>query len=141
RDGGRLPLAVIGPETLLPIEYPLPVPSAQVKSAVLLAGLAAAGQTIVIESEPTRDHSERLLRHFGADVTVEDGAEGRRITLTGQPELTAAAVSVPADPSSAAFLAVAALLLPGSEVFLEGVCLNPLRDGIYRTLLEMGADI
>lgn len=141
RDGGRLPLAVIGPETLLPIEYPLPVPSAQVKSAVLLAGLAAPGQTIVIESEPTRDHSERMLRHFGADVTVEDGAEGRRITLTGQPELTAAAVSVPADPSSAAFLAVAALLLPGSEVFLEGVCLNPLRDGIYRTLLEMGADI
>lgn len=141
REGGRLPLAVAGPSTLLPIEYSLPVPSAQVKSALLLAGLAAPGQTVVIEPEPTRDHSERMLRHFGAEVFVDDRPEGREIRLTGQPELAAAAVSVPADPSSAAFPAVAALLLPDSEVRLEGVCLNPLRDGIYRTLLEMGADI
>ena len=141
REGGRLPLAGAGPSTLLPIEYSLPVPSAQVKSALLLAGLAAPGQTVVIEPEPTRDHSERMLRHFGAEVFVDDRPEGREIRLTGQPELAAAAVSVPADPSSAAFPAVAALLLPDSEVRLEGVCLNPLRDGIYRTLLEMGADI
>jgi len=141
REGGRLPLAVAGPSTLLPIEYSLPVPSAQVKSALLLAGLAAPGQTVVIEPEPTRDHNERMLRHFGAEVFVDDRPEGREIRLTGQPELAAAAVSVPADPSSAAFPAVAALLLPDSEVRLEGVCLNPLRDGIYRTLLEMGADI
>lgn len=141
RQGGRLPLAVIGPDLLMPIEYRLPVPSAQVKSALLLAGLAAPGETVILEPEPTRDHSERMLRHFGAEVAVEDGEEGRRIVLTGQPELTAASLSVPADPSSAAFPAVAALLLPNSEVLLEGVCLNPLRDGLYRTLLEMGADI
>ncbi|WP_438264065.1 3-phosphoshikimate 1-carboxyvinyltransferase [Aquibaculum sediminis] len=141
REGGRLPLAVTGPETLLPIEYRLPVPSAQVKSAVLLAGLSAPGETVVIEPEPTRDHSERLLQHFGASVAVTDLEDGRRVVLTGQPELQAAPVMVPADPSSAAFPAVAALLLPSSELRLEGVCLNPLRDGVFRTLLEMGADI
>jgi len=141
RDGGRLPLAVTGPETLLPLEYRLPVPSAQVKSAILLAGLAAPGETVVVEPEPTRDHSERMLRHFGAEVAVEDGPDGRRIVLTGQPELSAAPISVPADPSSAAFPVVAAMLLPDSEVRLKGVCLNPLRDGLYRTLLEMGGDI
>jgi len=141
REGGRLPLAVSGPETLLPIEYRLPVPSAQVKSAVLLAGLAAPGETVVIETEPTRDHSERMLRHFGAQLAVSDGEQGRRIVLRGQPELTAAPVRVPGDPSSAAFPAVAALLLPGSELLLEGVCVNPLRDGLFRTLAEMGAEI
>jgi len=141
REGGRLPLAVTGPETLLPIEYRLPVPSAQVKSAVLLAGLAAPGETVVVEPEPTRDHSERMLRHFGAEIAVSDGAQGRRIVLRGQPELTAAPVRVPGDPSSAAFPAVAALLLPGSDLLLEGVCVNPLRDGLFRTLTEMGAEI
>lgn len=141
REGGRLPLAVTGPETLLPIEYRLPVPSAQVKSAVLLAGLAAPGETVVIEPEPTRDHSERMLRHFGAELEVSDGEQGRRVVLRGQPELTAAPVRVPGDPSSAAFPAVAALLLPGSDLLLEGVCVNPLRDGLFRTLAEMGAEI
>jgi len=141
RGGSRLPLAVLGPEALLPIEYRLPMPSAQVKSAVLLAGLAAPGETIVIEPEPTRDHSERMLRHFGADVTVEEEGAGRRIVLKGQPELTAASLTVPADPSSAAFPAVAALMLPDSDILLENVCLNPLRAGLYRTLVEMGADI
>lgn len=141
REGGRLPLVVTGPETLLPIEYRLPVPSAQVKSAVLLAGLAAPGETVVIEPEPTRDHSERMLRHFGAQLALSDSDAGRCIVLTGQPELLGAEVRVPADPSSAAFPAVAALLLAGSDLRLEGVCLNPLRDGLFRTLLEMGADI
>ena len=119
-----------------------PVPSAQIKSAVLLAGLAAPGETTVIESEATRDHTERMLKHFGADVVVEaDGAHGRRITLKGQPELAPAPVVVPADPSSAAFPMVAALIVPGSEVILDGVMTNPLRTGLIATLREMGADI
>jgi 3-phosphoshikimate 1-carboxyvinyltransferase len=118
------------------------VPSAQIKSAVLLAGLAAPGATTVIEKEATRDHTERLLRLFGADVAVEPhGGEGRRITLTGQPELAAAHVRVPADPSSAAFPLVAALIVPGSDVILEGVMTNPLRGGLLTTLFEMGAGI
>jgi len=142
RDGGRLPLAVIGAESPLPITYRLPVPSAQVKSAVLLAGLNAPGETVVEEPLATRDHSERLLRHFGASVLVEmlnDG--GRRIRLEGQPELLGADLVVPGDPSAAAFLAVAALIVPGSEIVIEGVGLNPLRAGLYTTLREMGADI
>src|SRR6202040_1728020 len=114
REGGRLPLAVIGAAAPMPIEYRLPVPSAQVKSAVLLAGLNAPGATIVIETLATRDHSERMLRHFGAIVDVETpGAGGRIIRLTGQPELRAADLVVPGDPSSAAFPVVAALLLAG----------------------------
>jgi 3-phosphoshikimate 1-carboxyvinyltransferase len=140
--GGRLPLAVLGAESPLPITYRLPVPSAQVKSAVLLAGLNAPGETIVEEPLPTRDHSERLLRHFGASVLVEalnDG--GRRIRLKGQPELLGADLVVPGDPSSAAFIAVAALLVPGSAVTIGGVGLNPLRAGLYDTLAAMGADI
>lgn len=142
REGGRLPGAVIGPETMLAIEYTLPVASAQVKSAVLLAGLAAAGDTVVIEPKPTRDHTETMLRHFGAEVRVEVMAGGgRRITLTGQPELTGRRVVVPADPSSAAFPAVAALLVEGSEITLPGVGTNPLRFGLFETLREMGADI
>jgi 3-phosphoshikimate 1-carboxyvinyltransferase len=142
RAGGRLPLAVIGAPAPLPITYRLPVPSAQVKSAVLLAGLNAPGETVVEEPLPTRDHSERLLQHFGARVRIEAMADGgRRIRLDGEPELTAADLVVPADPSSAAFPAVAALLLPGSEIVIEAVGLNPLRAGLYDTLADMGAAI
>jgi 3-phosphoshikimate 1-carboxyvinyltransferase len=141
RDGGRFPLVVIGAVSPLPIAYRLPVPSAQVKSAVLLAGLNTPGETVVIEPQPTRDHSERMLRHFGADVAVIDEPEGRRITLKGQPELRAADLVVPGDPSSAAFPAVAALIVPGSQVVIEGVGVNPLRTGLLETLKEMGADL
>jgi 3-phosphoshikimate 1-carboxyvinyltransferase len=141
REGGLMPLTVIGTGTPLPIRYELPVASAQIKSAVLLAGLTAPGETTVIEPAPTRDHSERLLRHFGAEVRVEPAGTGREITLVGQPELTARRVTVPADPSSAAFAVVAALTLPGSELRLEGVSVNPLRSGLYTTLAEMGAEI
>ena len=142
REGGRLPLTVIGAEAPLPLEYTLPVPSAQVKSAVLLAGLNAPGETTVIEPARTRDHTEKMLRHFGAEVRVEDTNTGvRAITVTGQPEMTASDVFVPGDPSSAAFPAVAALCVPGSEITIAGVGINPLRTGLYDTLAEMGADI
>ena len=141
REGGKPPLAVTGPETLMPITYTLPVASAQVKSAILLAGLAAPGETTVIEPKRTRDHTETMLRHFGAEVRVQDTDEGRRITVVGEPELTGRPVIVPADPSSAAFPAVAALLVEGSELVLPGVGTNPLRFGLFETLLEMGADI
>jgi 3-phosphoshikimate 1-carboxyvinyltransferase len=118
------------------------VPSAQIKSAVLLAGLAAPGETVVVEAEASRDHTERLLVHFGADVRVgSEGAGGCKITLKGEPELAPAPVVVPADPSSAAFPMVAALLVPGSEVILTDVMTNPLRTGLITTLKEMGADI
>jgi 3-phosphoshikimate 1-carboxyvinyltransferase len=139
REGGRLPLAVRGATDALPLDYRLPVASAQVKSACLLAGLCARGTTRVIEPEPTRDHTENMLRHFGATVRVEDLAEGRLIELEGQPELTAAPILVPGDPSSAAFLLVAALLVPGSRVTVGNVGLNPLRTGLFLTLREMGA--
>jgi len=142
REGGRLPLAVIGAAAPLPIEYRLPVPSAQVKSAVLLAGLGAPGATTVIEPLATRDHSERMLRHFGAAVTVAaEAGEARRITLQGQPELRAADLTVPGDLSSAAFPTIAALLMPGSQVVIESVGVNPLRTGLFDTLREMGADL
>jgi 3-phosphoshikimate 1-carboxyvinyltransferase len=142
REGGRLPLACLGPETLLPIEYTLPMASAQVKSAILLAGLAAPGETIVIEPHPTRDHTETMMRQFGATVRVEDRANGARvITLVGEPELTGQNVQVPADPSSAAFPAVAALITEGSDVQLERVGINPLRFGLFEVLADMGADI
>ncbi|MEX0809884.1 MAG: 3-phosphoshikimate 1-carboxyvinyltransferase [Dongiaceae bacterium] len=141
RDGDRLPLAIVGSDALLPIEYRLPVPSAQVKSAVLLAGLAAPGITRVIEPEPTRDHSERMLRHFGATVTVDDGSDARVISLVGQPELTGRGVRVPGDPSSAAFPLVAALIVPGSDLTIGNVGMNPLRIGLIETLREMGAAI
>ncbi|QRG08529.1 3-phosphoshikimate 1-carboxyvinyltransferase [Xanthobacter dioxanivorans] len=141
-EGGRLPLTLKGSATLKPTVYETPVPSAQVKSAVLLAGLGAAGETVVIEREATRDHTERMLAHFGADVRVEPhGTHGRRITLKGRPSLIAAPVDVPADPSSAAFPLVAALIVPGSDVTLTDVMMNPLRIGLVTTLLEMGADI
>ncbi len=139
RDGGRLPMTVVGTHDPVPITYRLPVASAQVKSALLFAGLAAPGETTVVEPQPTRDHSERLLRHFGAEIGVTDDADGgRRVTLVGQPELSGRPLAVPADPSSAAFAAVAALLVPGSRVSLPGLGANPGRTGLYRTLEEMG---
>jgi len=141
-DGGRLPLTVTGTAQPLPIEYQPPVASAQVKSAVLLAGLNAPGETTVVEPVATRDHTERMLIQFGAQVRTEmlDGG-GRRITVTGEPELKASDVMVPSDISSAAFPMVAALLVPGSDVTLTGVGLNPLRAGLPETLRDMGADI
>ena len=141
REGGRLPLAIRGARDALPIEYRLPVASAQVKSALLLAGLNAPGWTTIEEPEPTRDHSERMLRHFGAEVHVEPDGTGRIIRLLGQPELAAADVVVPGDPSSAAFPIVAALLVPGSRITIRGVGLNPARIGLFTTLREMGADL
>lgn len=141
-DGGRLPLTIRGAADPIPIVYEPPVASAQLKSAVLLAGLAAPGETTVIEAEATRDHTERLLKHFGAKITSKShGEHGRRIVLKGQPELEAANVLVPADPSSAAFPLVAALLVPNSELVLEAVMTNPLRTGLLTTLREMGASI
>ena len=141
RKGGRLPMTVVGAADPLPVRYAVPVPSAQVKSAVLLAGLNAPGETVVIEHEATRDHSERMLAGFGARLHVEDASEGRIITLTGQPELRPQTVAVPRDPSSAAFPVCAALIVPGSDILVPGVSRNPTRDGLYVTLLEMGADI
>jgi 3-phosphoshikimate 1-carboxyvinyltransferase len=141
-ENGRLPLTLAGARNPMPIVFKPPVPSAQLKSATLLAGLAAPGETVVIEAEPTRDHTEKMLAHFGAEVRVEaDNGAGRRITLTGQPELAPRPITVPADPSSAAFPLVAALLVPGSEVILQGVMMNPLRTGLFVTLGEMGAAI
>ena len=141
REGGRLPLAIEGAAEAMPLEYTVPVPSAQVKSALLLCGLNAPGISRIEEKEATRDHSENMLRHFGAAVTVEQVGAGRVITLQGQPHLRAADVVVPGDPSSAAFPAVAALLVPGSRLRIEGVGLNPLRCGLFATLREMGADL
>jgi len=141
-EGVRLPLTLAGARDPIPIVYRTPVPSAQIKSAVLLAGLAAPGATTVIESEASRDHTELMLRHFGAELASEpEGPHGRKITLQGQPELAGAPVTVPADPSSAAFPMVAALIAPGSDVILTGVMTNPLRTGLITTLREMGADI
>ena len=141
RNGGRLPMTVVGAANPVPVRYVLPVASAQVKSAVLLAGLNAPGETVVIEREPTRDHSERMLLGFGARVHVEKTDEGNVITLTGQPELRPQTVAVPRDPSSAAFPVCAALIVEGSEVFVPGVSQNLTRNGLYLTLVEMGADI
>jgi 3-phosphoshikimate 1-carboxyvinyltransferase len=141
-DDGRLPLILRGAADPIPIIYESPVASAQLKSAVLLAGLAAPGETTVIESEATRDHTERLLKHFGAKISSKPhGEHGRRIVLQGQPELEPANVLVPADPSSAAFPLVAALITPGSELILEAVMTNALRTGLLTTLHEMGASI
>ena len=141
RSGGRLPMTIIGAATPVPVRYTLPIASAQVKSAVLLAGLNAPGQTVVVEREPTRDHSERMLLGFGASLTVEKTAEGNVITLTGQPELKPQTLAVPRDPSSAAFPTCAALLVEGSDIMVPGVSQNLTRNGIYLTLMEMGADI
>lgn len=143
-EGGRVPLTLRGPREAIPITYETPVASAQIKSAVLLAGLNAPGLTTVIEAAATRDHTERMLRLFGADIAVElhgAGGHGRRVTLKGQPTLRGTEVVVPADPSSAAFPLVAALIVPGSEITIEGVMMNQLRTGLITTLLEMGAQI
>lgn len=141
-QGGRLPLTLEGARDPLPILYRTPVASAQIKSAVLLAGLAAPGITTVIETEASRDHTELMLKHFGAEiVSTPEGNHGRKIALTGQPELHGADVVVPADPSSAAFPIVAALIVAGSDLVLSDVMTNPLRTGLFRTLREMGASI
>ncbi len=136
-----LPLTMRGTSELVPIEYTLPVPSAQVKSAILIAGLMAAGETTVIEKEATRDHTERMLRYFGASVTTVARDGLTRITVKGNAEMKGRDVVVPGDPSSAAFLICAALLVPGSDVTIEGVLVNPTRTGLYTTLQEMGADV
>jgi 3-phosphoshikimate 1-carboxyvinyltransferase len=142
KEGGRLPLTLQGARDPLPITYRTPVASAQIKSAVLLAGLAAPGVTTVIETEASRDHTELMLKHFGADIVSEkEGSHGRKISLTGQPELHGADVVVPADPSSAAFPIVAALVVDGSDIVLSDVMTNPLRTGLFTTLREMGASI
>jgi 3-phosphoshikimate 1-carboxyvinyltransferase len=141
-EGGRLPLTLNGARDPLPILYRTPVASAQIKSAVLLAGLAAPGITTVIETEASRDHTELMLRHFGAQIdSTREGSHGRKIALTGQPELRGAKVIVPADPSSAAFPIVAALIVEGSDLILSDVMTNPLRTGLFTTLREMGASI
>ena len=140
RTGARLPITLRGGE-LKALDYRLPMPSAQVKSAILLAGLNASGTTHIVEPEATRDHTERMLRAFGARVDVSEEREGRVITLLGGQRLTGCAVAVPGDPSSAAFPLVAALITPGSEVTVRGVLLNPLRTGLFTTLREMGADL
>src|SRR5262245_39533365 len=136
-----LPLTLRGTQDLMPIEYVTPVASAQIKSAVLLAGLHAAGAQTVVERQATRDHTERMLRHFGARLTVAEREGARAITVAGDAELEGRTVNVPGDPSSAAFLVSAALIVPGSEIAIEGVLVNPTRTGFYVTLAEMGADI
>ena len=141
RSGGRLPMTIVGAADPVPVRYTVPVPSAQVKSAVLLAGLNAPGQTVVIEREATRDHTERMLAGFGAEIVTRDTDEGREITLTGQPELVAQDIVVPRDPSSAAFPVCAAIIVPGSDVLVPNIGLNPTRAGLFTTLREMGADL
>ncbi|MGB0798649.1 MAG: 3-phosphoshikimate 1-carboxyvinyltransferase, partial [Planktomarina sp.] len=141
RSGGRLPLTMVGAADPMPVRYTVPMPSAQVKSAVLLAGLNAPGQTVVIEKEATRDHTERMLVGFGAELTVEETEEGRVITLNGQPELKPQHIVVPRDPSSAAFPVCAALIVEGSDVLVPNIGLNPTRAGVFYTLQDMGADL
>ena len=141
RSGGRLPMTIVGAADPVPVRYATPVPSAQVKSAVLLAGLNAPGKTVVIEKEATRDHTERMLAGFGAEITTELTDEGRVITLTGQPELKPQDIVVPRDPSSAAFPVCAALITEGSDVLVPNIGLNPTRAGLFTTLRDMGANL
>ncbi len=141
RSGGRLPLTIVGAKDAVPVRYASPVPSAQVKSAVLLAGLNAIGETILTEAEATRDHTERMLAGFGAEVATEITKSGRIVTLGGQPELKPQTISVPRDPSSAAFPVCAALITEGSDVLVRDIGLNPTRAGLFTTLREMGADL
>jgi len=141
RSGDRLPMTVVGAAQPVAVRYEMEVPSAQVKSAVLLAGLNAPGQTVVIEQEAPRDHTERMLAGFGADISVEEFDGGRAITLTGRPTLKAQDIVVPRDPSSAAFAVCAALIVEGSDVLVPGIGLNPTRIGLFTTLREMGADL
>ncbi len=138
-EGNRLPIEILGNSDMVPIRYELPVASAQVKSAILLAALNIPGKTTVIEREKTRDHTELMLKYLGAEIVVNDSDNGREITITGQPELSARDINVPADPSSAAFPIVAALITPDSQLTVSNVCINPLRTGLYETLREMGA--
>ena len=139
--GDTLPLRIRGSADLIPIEYQLPVASAQIKSAILIAGLHAAGETTVIEPAATRDHTERLLSYFGAQVAATKRQGLRAVSVKGDAELVGRDVAVPGDPSSAAFLAAAALMVPGSEVTIEGVLINPTRAGFYTTIRDMGADV
>ena len=142
RKGGLMPLLIKGSDDLLAMEYKLPVASAQVKPAVLLAGLSALGKTTVIEDKPTRDHTERMLGHFGGEIEIQSMDNGgNRITITGQPELTSADLTIPSDPSSAAFPMVAAIITKGSDITLSNVGLNKTRTGLFTSLIEMGADI
>ena len=141
RGGDRLPLTLVGSDNLTPFTYRLPVASAQVKSAILLAGLMTQGETTVIEPEATRDHTETMMRHFGAEVRTEQGVAERSITVSGEAVLQGREVEVPGDPSSAAFPTAAALLCAGSDVTIENVLVNPTRTGFYDTLAEMGADL
>jgi 3-phosphoshikimate 1-carboxyvinyltransferase len=140
-DGGRLPLTLHGAKHAVPITYTLPVASAQVKSAVLLAGLNAPGRTTVIEPIPVRDHTERMLTAFGAKLTITDQPDGRHIAIEGQHELQAQVLEIPGDPSSAAFPLVAALIVPEADVIIQNIMLNPTRIGLIETLLDMGAHI
>jgi 3-phosphoshikimate 1-carboxyvinyltransferase len=142
RSGDRLPATVRGPDTLVPIEYRVPVPSAKVKSAILFAALNSNGITTVIEPIATRDHTERMLAAFGAGIEIEQGNDGSRIIrVEGGRALKPQSITVPGDPSSAAFPIVAALIVPGSDVTIENVLLNPTRTGLIDTLIEMGGDI
>ena len=141
RDKGMLPLTMVGARDPMPVRYTSPHPSAQIKSAVLLAGLNTPGKTVLIEKEKTRDHTERMLKGFGAEIETVETDEGFEITLTGQPELKAQDIAVPRDPSSAAFPVCAALIVEGSEIVLPNIGLNPTRAGLFTTLIEMGADI
>ncbi len=141
RKGGRLPLTMVGAKKPVPVRYTSPVASAQVKSAVLFAGLNTIGETVLIEAEATRDHTERMLAGFGADITTEATNKGNVITLKGQPELQAQNINVPRDPSSAAFPVCAALIVEGSDVLVPNIGLNPTRAGLFTTLIEMGADL
>jgi len=140
-DRETLPLTIRGTSSLIPIEYATPVPSAQVKSAVLFAGLGATGETTIVEREATRDHTERMLRYFGAEVRTGERDGKHFITVRGDAELQGRPIAVPTDPSSAAFLAAAAAIVPGSEVTIEGVLVNETRTGFYTTLQEMGAEV
>lgn len=141
-EGNRVPLTLQGARETIPIVYETPVASAQIKSAVLFCGLNAPGETTVIEAEASRDHTEKMLAYFGAEITSEPhGEHGRKITLKGQPELRSRPIMVPADPSSAAFPMVAALIVPGSDITIRSVMMNPLRIGLITTLREMGGRI
>ena len=141
RSGARLPLTSVGAKNPTPICFSMPIASAQVKSAILLAGLNAPGQTVVVEKELTRDHTERMLKGFGATIDIQDSKDGRRIVLDGYPELKSQLISVPRDPSSAAFPICAALITEGSDVLVPNIALNPTRAGLFKTLEEMGANI
>ena len=141
RSKGRLPMTIVGARSPIPIQYTVPVPSAQVKSALLLAGLNVPGDTIITETEKTRDHTERMLSSFGAEIKVEDYSNRRLITLSGYSELKGQNVRVPSDPSSAAFPICAAITIEGSEILVPNITLNETRAGLFTTLIEMGANL